>query len=104
MTDLVAKGKEIIEYFSDAYQLKYGFKPKINRNTAKWAARDIVESFGIEDCRNAVDWYFKVKDAGHDWSWYANNTEKLIVARSQKIQDDMSRMVAREKARAWLNE
>jgi hypothetical protein len=104
MTDLIAKGKEVIEYFSDSYQSRYGSRPKINRNTAKWAARDVVESFGIDDCRHAVDWYFRVKDVGHDWSWYANNIEKLINARNEKIKDDEARRVMREKAKAWLNE
>lgn len=104
MTDLIAKGREIIDYFSKAYESKHGSKPKINRNTAKWAARDIVESFGIADCRHAVDWYFQVKDAGQEWSWYANNVDRLIDARNQKIADDEARRVAREKARAWLNE
>lgn len=104
MTDLIAKGKEIINYFSNAYEEKYQSKPKINRNTAKWAARDIVESFGIDDCCRAVDWYFYVKDTGHDWVWYANNVEKLIAARNEKIKDDEARRVARERARVWLSE
>jgi hypothetical protein len=104
MTDLIQKGKQIMDYFSTSYESRYGSKPLINRNTAKWASRDIVESFGVDDCKKAIDWYFQVKDTGHDWLWYANNIEKLIAARKLKEEDDKARKVAREKARAWLSE
>jgi hypothetical protein len=104
MTDLVQKGKTVMDYFSTVYEDRHGSKPLINRNTAKWAARDVVESFGLDECKDAIDWYFRVKEGSHDWGWYANNVEKLIAARKAKEEDDIARRVAREKARAWLSE
>jgi hypothetical protein len=104
MTDVIKQGKSLIDYFVQSYESLYHKKPLINRNTAKWAARDLVDSFGLEESKSAIDWYFYVKETGHDWSWYSNNIEKLIIARNQKEKDDRDRMENRERARAWLNE
>ena len=103
MSDLIQQGDAIINYFITKYNQAYNAKPMINKNTAKWSARDIVDSFGLLECKNAVDWYFKVKDTGHDWNWYANNVERLILARRDKEKDDHNRKIGRAKARQWLN-
>lgn len=103
MSDLVKQGNELISYFSVKYQSIYKDKPLINRNTAKWSARDLIESFGMDACLKAVDWYFYVKNDGHNWNWFANNMEKLYIARVEKEKDDMNRKINRARARAWLN-
>jgi hypothetical protein len=104
MTDLVKQGNSLIGYYISQYEKKNFARPLINKNTAKWAARDIIESFGLEECKQAVDWYFHVKDSSHDWNWYTNNVEKLIAARRDKERDDIIRRENRIRARAWLNE
>lgn len=104
MVDLIKQGRDLINYYVACYESKYYEKPLVNRNTAKWAARDVVESFGLEECKKACDWYFKVKEAGHDWSWYAANTDKLISAYRLKQKDDVDRRVARDRAKVWLSE
>lgn len=104
MTDLVKQGNSLIGYFVSSYQKNNLTKPLVNRNTAKWAARDIIESFGYDECKRAIDWYFYVKDSGHDWNWYANNVEKLISARHENEEDAKIRRENRKRARAWLNE
>ena len=101
--DLIQQGNSLISYYVNKYNDLYNATPMINRNTAKWAARDIIESFGYNDCAEAIDWYFKVKERGHDWNWYTNNVEKLISARRDKERDDMERKVVRMRAREWLN-
>lgn len=104
MSDLIKLGNDIINYYSASYQKVYGTKPIINKNTAKWAARDLVDSFGFDECKKAVDWYFYVRDKGHDWSWFSSNMERLYFARKEKERDDEQRRVNRIRARAWLNE
>jgi hypothetical protein len=103
MSDLIRLGNDLISYYSLKYSSVYGNKPLINKNTAKWAARDLVESFGFDECQKAVDWYFHVKDRGHDWSWFTLNMEKLYQARKDKERDDQERKINRSRARAWLN-
>lgn len=102
MTD-IQLGHSLISYYVAAYKNRYKVNPMINKNTAKWAARDIIDSFGFDACKDAVDWYFYVKDSGHEWSWYVSNVEKLIVARKEKEIDDRMRQENRQRARAWLN-
>lgn len=103
MGDIVKEGNELITYFVAKYQAHYNERPLINRNTAKWAARDLVESFGVDSCLQSIDWYFYVKQDGHSWNWFANNMEKLYTARIEKIKDDQQRKTNRARARAWLN-
>ena len=104
MTDLVKQGNSLIGYFVSSYEKNNFAKPLVNRNTAKWAARDIIESFGYDECKGAVDWYFRVKESGHDWNWYANNVERLISARQEHERDAIIRRENRKRAKAWLNE
>jgi len=103
MSDVIKLGHSLISYFSSSYKSHYGSIPLINKNTAKWAARDIIDSFGFDECKDAVDWYFYVKETGHDWNWYVSNVEKLIAARKDKEIDDRIRRINRQKAKAWLN-
>jgi hypothetical protein len=103
VSDLIKQGNDLINYFISKYQSVYQDKPIINKNTAKWAARDLVDSFGNDNCIKAVDWYFYVKDSNHSWNWFTGNMEKLHIARIEKERDDMQRKVSRQRARAWLN-
>lgn len=103
MSDVVKEGNELITYFNAKYLERYNSRPIINKNTAKWAARDLIDSFGIDTCLLAIDWYFYVKSEGHSWNWFTNNMEKLVVARLEKSKDDEQRKVNRARARAWLN-
>lgn len=103
MGDIIKEGNELMNYFIVKYQAQYSIRPLINKNTAKWSARDLVESFGIDACMKAVDWYFYVKNDSHSWNWFANNMEKLYIARIEKEKDDEQRRVGRIKAKAWLN-
>jgi len=103
MSDIVKQGNELINYFIVKYQEVHKDRPLINKNTAKWSARDLVDSFGIDSCMKAVDWYFYVKQDNHSWNWFATNMEKLYIARVEKEKDDMNRKVNRARARAWLN-
>lgn len=102
MSDLIKKGHELINYYHSLYVSHYNTTPLINKSTAKWAARDIIDSFGFDECVKAADWYFAVKDSGHDWNWYCNNVERLIVARRDKEKDDEQRRIGRKKAKEWL--
>lgn len=102
MSDLIQQGHTLLNYYIASYQKAYNARPMINKNTAKWSARDVVDSFGLDECKKAVDWYFIVKDSGHDWNWYSNNVERLIVARKTKEQDDEQRKITRMRAKQWL--
>lgn len=102
MSDLIQQGHTLLNYYIASYQKAYNARPMINKNTAKWSARDVVDSFGLDECKKAVDWYFAVKDSGHDWNWYSNNVERLIVARKTKEQDDEQRKITRMRAKQWL--
>ena len=102
MSDLIQQGHTLLNYYIASYQKAYNARPMINKNTAKWSARDVVDSFGLDECKKAVDWYFTVKDSGHDWNWYSNNVERLIIARKTKEQDDEQRKITRMRAKQWL--
>lgn len=98
------QSNDLMNLYAKEYEKSTGSKLRLNRNTAKWAARDIIDSFGYDECINAVNWYFSVKDSGYDWNWFVNNTEKLLEAR-QDYNDDLEfRKQMRQKAKEWLSE
>jgi hypothetical protein len=94
---------DLMSYYAKSYENKNGVKPRLNRNTAKWAARDIIDSFGMDECLSAIDWYFNVKPSNHDWTWYANNVEKLLEARDDYTEDIKLRKERLLKAKEWLS-
>jgi len=95
---------DLMNYFAKSYESSNGSKLRLNRNTAKWAARDIIESFGYDECVSAIDWYFFVKQSGHDWNWYVTNAERLLEARDEHVKDKEFRKINRQKALEWLND
>jgi hypothetical protein len=57
----------------------------------------------MDECLSAIDWYFNVKPSNHDWTWYANNVEKLLEARDDYTEDVKLRKERLLKAKEWLS-
>lgn len=93
----------LLDYFTKSYTLKYGIRPQINRSIEKWAARDLVDSYGMEDCKRGVDWMFKVSRK-HDWKTYTRICGDLITESKSAEKDKATRAKNRALAIAWRDE
>jgi hypothetical protein len=99
----VATPKEsmaLLDYFTRSYMLKFEQRPLINRNIEKWAARDLLDSYGMDDCKRAVDWMFRVSRK-HDWKTYVRICGDLITESKSAEKDKVKRAKDRAIAIAW---
>lgn len=74
--------------------------PKFNRATAKWAARDLLESYGVDDCQRAVLWYAKV-NIRPDWNTFVRVAGDCIKEADLAVKDVENRKKYRSIANEW---
>lgn len=92
----------LMDLFQEYYIQKYSMTPMINRVNEKWTARDLITSFGVDDCNRAVKWYFKVSPK-HDWKVFARICGDLITNAKAAQVDEYNRSLSRKLADEWRN-
>ena len=93
----------LLSRYSKFHTIKYEQKPNLNLNVEQWASDALIESYGIHDCYDLLEYYFDVSPSP-SWKYFANYADKIIDAREQHKQDLIERKQRREKAREWLSE
>lgn len=93
----------LLSRYSKLHTLRYEEKPSLNINVEQWAADALIESYGIHECYDLLEYYFDVAPVP-SWKHFAYNTEDIINARKMVEQDLAERAERRKMARAWLNE
>lgn len=79
-----------------------GNAPKFNRATAKWAARDLIDSYGFDTCKAAVLWYAKVSKR-QDWQHFVKIADDCVRESSLAKEDRVKRSKYRAIANEWRN-
>lgn len=74
----------------------------INIHSQQWAADALIESYGVEQCYDLIQYYVNVS-ASPTWKWFANNADKVYDAKKAKEKDDEDRKVLRQQAKEWLS-
>ena len=64
----------------------------MNLNVEQWSSDALIESYGISQCYDILEYYF------------SNNTEKIINGKNEVEQDKKDRQERRKLAREWLSE
>ena len=93
----------LLSRYSKYHTARYESKPSINLNVEQWAADALVESYGIGECYDLLEYYFNVASSP-SWNYFAYNAEKILQARLDKKKDDQERLERRAKAKEWLSE
>jgi hypothetical protein len=93
----------LLSRYSKLHTAKYESKPMLNLNVEQWAADALVESYGIKECYDLLDYYFSVS-VSPSWNHFAYNCEKILQAKLDKIKDDQERFERRKLAKEWLSE
>jgi hypothetical protein len=75
----------------------------MNLNVEQWSADGLVESYGISECYDLLDYYFSVAEFP-TWNYFSYNAEKILNGRLEVNQDIKERKERREMARRWLSE
>jgi hypothetical protein len=93
----------LLSRYSKYHKERYDVKPSMNLNVEQWAADALVESYGISECYDLLDYYFKIAE-NPTWNYFAYNAEKILNGKLEVEQDIKERTERRELARKWISE
>jgi hypothetical protein len=88
--------------YGKLHAFKYGERPKHNLNAEQWAADGLIESYGLAECYDLLDYYF---ESAHlpNWKQFAHQAEKVVDSMQAQKQDAKEREERRRMAKEWLN-
>ncbi len=93
----------LLSRFNKLYLQRYEQKSNMNLNVEQWSADALIESYGISQCYDVLDYYFSIAQEP-TWNYFAYNTEKIINGKLEVEQDYKERKERRALAREWLSE
>jgi hypothetical protein len=93
----------LLSRYNKFYLKRYEQKSNLNINVEQWAADALIESYGISDCYDLLEYYFSIAQEP-SWNYFAYNAEKILNGRLDVQQDLKERIERRELARKWLSE
>ena len=93
----------LLSRYNKLYLQRYEQKSNLNLNVEQWASDALVESYGLPDCYDLLDYYFSIAQ-DPSWNYFAYNAEKILNGKLDKEQDDKERIERRAKAKEWLSE
>jgi len=99
---LAKQANELLAHYRDSYKKSTGTSPLLNIAKEKWAARELIESFGLDQCLDALDWYFKV-NRKYDWKTFVYVCEQCISESKSVARDKELRKKYRVIANEWRN-
>ena len=93
----------LLSRYSKLHTAKYEQKPSLNLNVEQWAADALIESYGISQCYDILEYYFSVAQEP-SWNYFAYNAEKILNGKKDYLSDLKEREERRVLARKWLSE
>jgi hypothetical protein len=93
----------LLSRYSKLHTAKYEQKPSLNLNVEQWASDALVESYGISQCYDLLEYYFSVAQEP-SWNYFAYNAEKILNGKKDYFSDLKEREERRVLARKWLSE
>ena len=93
----------LLSRYSKLHTARYEQKPSLNLNVEQWASDGLIESYGISQCYDLLEYYFSVAQ-DPTWNYFAYNAEKILNGKLDVEQDIKERQQRRAKAKEWLNE
>jgi hypothetical protein len=93
----------LLSRYSKLHTAKFEQKPVLNLNVEQWAADALIESYGLPNCYDLLEYYFETAQ-NPSWKWFANYAHEIVQGRESYQKDLEERAVRRAKAKAWLNE
>ena len=93
----------LLSRFNKLYLQRYEQKSNMNLNVEQWAADGLVESYGIHQCYDLLDYYFSISQEP-SWNYFAYNAEKILNGKAEVEQDKKERLELRQLAKEWLSE
>lgn len=93
----------LLSRYSKLHTAHYQQRPSLNLNVEQWASDALIESYGIHECYDLMQYYFEAAPTP-TWKYFANYAHEVRAARERVEQDKRERIQRREMAKRWLNE
>jgi len=93
----------LLSRYNKFYTQRYERKSGINLNVEQWAADALIESYGMPQLYDLLEYYFGVAQ-DPNWNYFAYNAEKIINGKIEVEEDIKQRAAMRQKAKEWLSE
>jgi hypothetical protein len=93
----------LLSRYNKLYLQRYEQKSNMNLNVEQWAADGLIESYGIGQCYDILEYYFGIAQ-DPSWNYFAYNAEKIINGKLEIEQDNKDRIERRRMAKEWLSE
>jgi len=93
----------LLSRYSKLHTARYEEKPSLNLNVEQWAADALIESYGLPDCYELLQYYFDVAPTPN-WKYFANYADHIVYKRKQIQEDIEERAERRARAKEWLSE
>jgi hypothetical protein len=93
----------LLSRYNKFYTQRYERKSNINLNVEQWAADGLIESYGVSQCYDLLEYYFSIAQ-DPNWNYFAYNAEKILNGKLEVEEDIKQRAELRLKAKEWLSE
>jgi hypothetical protein len=93
----------LLSRYSKLHTARYEERPQVNLNVEQWAADALVDSYGLQECYDLLEYYFSVAPSPN-WKYFANYAQEIINRQKQYKQDLVEREERRQQAKKWLSE
>jgi hypothetical protein len=93
----------LLSRYAKLHTKHYEERVTLNLNVEQWAADALIESYGLPECYELLEYYFSVASTP-SWKYFANYADKIIDGKASLEQDLKERAERRRRAKEWLNE
>jgi hypothetical protein len=93
----------LLSRYNKFYTQRYERKSNINLNVEQWAADGLIESYGMPQCYDLLEYYFSIAQ-DPNWNYFSYNAEKILNGKLEVEEDIKQRAELRQKAKEWLSE
>jgi hypothetical protein len=92
----------LLSRYAKLHTIKYGQRPTHNLNSEQWAADGLIESYGMQQCYDLLQYYFDTVESP-SWKQFAYQAEKVLDSMVDQQRDKAEREERRRMAKEWLN-
>ena len=93
----------LLSRYAKLHTKHYEQRVTLNLNVEQWAADALIESYGLPECYDLLEYYFNTATSP-TWKWFANYADKIVDGKAAIEQDLKERTERRARAKEWLNE
>ena len=95
---------KVLDTWRDAIHKKFGFYPQMNRNVEQWAARDLVDSYGLPTVLELIDYYIMIAQDTPRWDTFRYKADLILDRKRMEEEDVIFRAENRRQAKLWLQD